>query len=62
MRKNPLYLIFGVLVLAGMATAEYYGWNLTKVNQVENVPKTIRDNPGAYRSTYAYYHRYIGGK
>jgi len=62
MRSSPLFLIWGILVLATTAWAEYNGWSLTPVNQVENVPKTIRDNPGAYRSTYAYYHRYIGGK
>ena len=49
-------------MLAATAMAEYNGWSLTRVNQVENIPKTVRDNPGAYRSTYVYYNRYIGGK
>jgi len=34
-----------MLVLAATAMAEYNGWSMTRVNQVENVPKTIRDNP-----------------
>jgi hypothetical protein len=51
-----------VLVLGMTGMAEYNGWSLTRINQVENIPKTVRDNPGAYRSTYGYYHRYIGGK
>jgi len=59
---RSLYLVCGMLVLAVTAMAEYNGWSFDRINQVENVPKTIRDNPGAYRSTYAYYHRYIGGK
>jgi len=61
-RFRTLFLIWGVLVLAATAMAEYNGWSLTRVNQVENIPKTVRDNPGAYRSTYVYYNRYIGGK
>jgi hypothetical protein len=62
MRFRNLYLIFGVLVLAMTCMAEYNGWSMRRIDQQENVPKTVRDNPGAYRSTYAYYHRYIGGK
>ena len=38
-----------------MAAAEYRGWSLTRVNEVKNVPKTMRDNPGAYRSHYSIY-------
>jgi len=26
------------------------------------VPRSIRDNPGSYRSVYGYYHHYTGGK
>jgi hypothetical protein len=34
-----------------------------QTNQVKNVPKTVRDNPGAYRSIYGgYYSHYVGGK
>ena len=42
--------------------AEYRGWTMTRVNQVNGIPKTVRDNPGAYRSTYGNYTRYTGGK
>ena len=45
------------------AVAEYRGWSFcTRVNEVKNVPKTVRDNPGAYRSHYGGYSRYVGGK
>ena len=57
-----LYLLYGLLVLGTFATAEYRGWSMMSVNQLKNVPKSIRDNPGAYRSHYAYYHHYTGGK
>jgi hypothetical protein len=56
------YLIYGLMLLTGATYAEYRGWTLTRVNQLKDVPKTVRDNPGAYRSHYAYIPRYVGGK
>lgn len=60
--KNPLYLLYGALLLGLGGMAQYRGWGLADVDEVRNVPKTVRDNPGAYRSHYAGYHRYYGGK
>ena len=60
MRK--VYMAYGLMVLGLFATSEYQGWSMMPVNQLKNVPKTIRDNPGAYRSHYAFYHHYTGGK
>ncbi len=59
---NRFYLAWGVLVLTLLGTAEYRGWSLLPVNEVKNVPKSIRDNPGAYRSIYRGPHHYFGGK
>jgi hypothetical protein len=56
------YLIYSMMMLTTATWAEFRGWTLSRVDQVKNVPKTVRDNPGAYRSHYAYYSRYIGGK
>lgn len=56
------YLIYSMMMLTTATWAEYRGWTLSSVNQVKNVPKTVRDNPGAYRSHYAFYPRYVGGK
>ena len=56
------YVIYSLLLLTGTTWAEYRGWSLMPVNQVKNVPKTVRDNPGAYRSHYGFYPRYVGGK
>jgi hypothetical protein len=56
------YLIYSMLMLTGATVAEFRGWTMSKVDQVKNVPKTVRDNPGAYRSHYAFYPRYVGGK
>lgn len=60
--RHPIYLAYGLLLLGMVAVAEYRGWSLASVNEVKNVPKSVRDNPGAYRSHYMYYPRHIGGK
>jgi hypothetical protein len=54
-----LYLAFGVLVLVAMAYADYRGVSFTSYNEVKNVPKSIRNNPGAYRGVYrqGYFHK-----
>ncbi|HLX44783.1 MAG TPA: hypothetical protein VKR43_15160 [Bryobacteraceae bacterium] len=62
MMNFPGYLIYGMLLLTGVTWAEFRGWSMSSVNQVKNVPKTVRDNPGAYRSHYGFYPRYVGGK
>ncbi len=56
------YLIYGLIVLAAVATAEYRGWSLMPVTELKNVPRSVRDNPGSYRSVYSSYHHYTGGK
>ena len=59
---RTFFLIYGLAVLGGVAIAEYQGWSLNRVDEVRNVPKSVRDNPGSYRSVYGYYHHYTGGK
>ena len=56
------YIIYSLLMLTGVTMAKYRGWTLDRVNQVKDVPKTVRDNPGAYRAHYGFYPRYVGGK
>ncbi len=58
----PGYLIYSLMLLTGLTVAEYRGWTMAGVNQVKDVPRTVRDNPGAYRSHYGFYPRYVGGK
>jgi hypothetical protein len=57
-----LYLLYGALVLGTLSMAEYRGWSLASVNEVKNVPRSVRDNPGSYRAVYGGYHHYTGGK
>ncbi len=56
------YVLYGVLVLGSVALAEYRGWSLDKMSELKNIPKSVRDNPGSYRSIYSGYHHYTGGK
>ena len=60
--KNPLYTLYGIVMLGLTTYAQYSGFSLTRINQQKVPPKTIRDNPGAYRPMYGGYSRYIGGK
>jgi hypothetical protein len=57
-----LYLLYGLIVMGTLLVAEYRGWSLDSVNEVKNVPRSVRDNPGSYRSVYSSYHHYTGGK
>jgi hypothetical protein len=59
---RKLYLAYGVLVLGATGFAQYNGWSLDKISKVKNIPKSVRDNPGSYRSVYGFYHHYTGGK
>jgi hypothetical protein len=59
---RKLYLLYGLLVLSGTAYAQYSGRSLDRINELKNVPKSVRDNPGSYRSIYVFYHHYSGGK
>jgi hypothetical protein len=56
------YLLYSVAVLGLLGVADYRGWSLTRATRVDNVPRSIRDNPGAYRPVYGGIPRYPGGK
>lgn len=57
-----LYLAYGLLVLGLMGVAQYRGWSFDSVSQRKDVPRSVRDNPGSYRSAYGASRRYTGGK
>ena len=56
------YAVFGGLVLAALLTAHFTGWAPGDVDEVKGVPKSIRENPGSYRSSYGWSRPYRGGK
>ena len=62
MFKHPIFTLYGLLLVGAASVASYRGVSLTNVEEVRGVPKSIRDNPGAYRAIYSSYHRYSGGK
>jgi hypothetical protein len=57
-----IYLAYGLFVLGLLSAAEYRGWSFDSVSQRQDVPRSVRDNPGSYRSVYGGYHHYTGGK
>jgi hypothetical protein len=63
MTDHPRYLLFGLLVVAALGAAQYRGWSFLRTNEVRSVPRTVRDNPGAYRPLYSGRSgRYLRGK
>ena len=62
MRRHPFYLLFGLLVVGSFVAAELRGWTMTRTTEVRNVPRSVRENPGVYRSVYRGGGRYMGGK
>lgn len=60
--KNLLYTVFGSLTLLAASAAQFFGVGMTPVTEVKNVPKSVRENPGIYRSHYAWLPRWFGGK
>lgn len=60
--KNPLYALYGAVLLGGLSAAQWFGIGGTSVTEVKNVPKSVRENPGVYRSHYAFLPRWFGGK
>ena len=59
---RPLYLLIGLLTVAATVTADVRGWLATRGDTLQNVPRSIRQNPGAYRSLYNGSPRVFGGK
>lgn len=63
MREIRGYLIFGAALLALVGVAEARGWTLfSNAREGQPAPRSVRDNPGAYRVHYTGSGRYVGGK
>jgi hypothetical protein len=60
--RTAAYVILGLLTLAGAVMADTRGWLATRPATLQNVPRSIRQNPGAYRSLYNGSPRFFGGK
>ena len=62
MLRHPFFSIYGLIVLLASSWASFQGWPSFGSSARDVSPKSIRDNPGAYRPIYSWYHRYSGGK
>ncbi len=49
---KSMFSIYGLIVALGLATAHWRGWSLDQADEVRGLPRSIRDNPGAYRQHY----------
>ena len=47
------FVVFGALVLGGFVYGTYTGASFVRYEEIKDVPKSIRNNPGVYRSIYA---------
>jgi len=61
MLRHPFFSIYGLIVMLAASWASYQGWPSSGTGRAVS-PKSVRDNPGAYRPIYSWYHRYSGGK
>ena len=57
-----LYTLWGAAVLLLLGSAQYRGWSLSSTAQGKTNPKSVRANPGAYRSPYYIPGRTMRGK
>ncbi len=62
MMRAALFLLWGSIVVGGAAMADLRGWLGARPATVRNVPRSIRENPGAYRALYTGSPRLFGGK
>lgn len=57
-----LYTLWGVAVLLLLGTAQLRGWSMTSTTNSKQNPRSVRANPGAYRSPYYLPGRTLRGK
>jgi hypothetical protein len=62
MIRTPIYAAYGLALLLGAGTAQWFDYRPGSVSEVKNVPKSVRENPGVYRSHYGFLPRWFGGK
>ena len=57
-----LYVLYGALVLTLVGAAEWRGWSFTRASEAKTIPRSVRQNPGAYRPHYLGSGRAFRGK
>jgi hypothetical protein len=61
-RAARWYSLYAAIVLIAAVVFEHRGTSFTRTERRSDVPKSVRDNPGAYRSVYRGGPRYYSGK
>lgn len=54
--------IYAISLISLMTVGHWLGWGLSEADSLKGVPRSVRDNPGSYRSVYTHYTHYSGGK
>lgn len=62
MLRHPIFSAYGFALVTLASWAGYQGWTWSSADEVRGIPRSVRDNPGIYRSIYTNYSRYSGGK
>jgi hypothetical protein len=60
--RHPLFTLYGLILATAAGWTSWRDFSLSRVDQTTVAPKSIRDNPGAYRPIYIPHRRYFGGK
>lgn len=61
--KHPIFALYALSLIGTAGFLDYKGYTMfSGVNQTRTDPRSVRDNPGAYRPIYSGYNRYSGGK
>lgn len=60
--RHPVFTLYGLALLLAGSWASMTGWTPFRSGPHLVSPKSVRDNPGAYRPIYSGYRRYSGGK
>lgn len=59
--RTSAYAVLGALLLSALTWAHFTGWS-PGVDEVKNVPTSVRESPGSYRAIYRGPRSYTGAK
>ena len=60
--RHPIYALYGVIMTAAFGFMSWRAPAVGGVTPVKDVPRSVRENPGVYRSHYAYLPQFFHGK
>jgi hypothetical protein len=61
-RARILYGVFGAPCSRPRSCPEWRGWTFGRARHQQVLPRSVRENPGAYRTVYRGPYRYLRGK